>query len=231
MSRSASDSGDFVKAAGLMGSWRTRQVKRATTDEQAGADRSLVESHQSPGLKEVFASTSGRQDLRILDLGPSVAGNIEFVSSIASRVQIVDLVEKDRRTRAGQPKIRVHDLVDLAAEHEGLFDIVLAWDIFNYLPDPHAQEVVEELARLCRPGARLMAIIVEADTMPASPSTFKIINEESLAYQLESSDVRGGPQLPPAAVDRLLKGFAIEHTFVLRHGVREYVAVRKENGI
>jgi hypothetical protein len=217
-----------------MGSWRARQVHGATLDEEADEDRRLVESHRSPGLKEVFASAPRRKDLRILDLGPSVAGNFEFYTDFASGVRFVGLFDHNRHVDVAHAmghKARVHDLEELTAEHAGTFDIALAWDIFNYLPEDQARKVVQALAGLCRPGARLLTIIVEADTMPAWPSTFKIINEESLAYQLESTDVRGGPQLPPAGVERLLAGFAVEHTYVLRHGVREYVAVRKEEGI
>ena len=38
---------------------------------------------------------------------------------------------------------------------------------------------------------------------------------------------RDNPDLPPAEVEKLLAGFRVEHSFVLRHGVREYVAVRE----
>ena len=38
---------------------------------------------------------------------------------------------------------------------------------------------------------------------------------------------QGAPELPPAAVGKLLKGFRIEHSFVLQHGVHEYAATRK----
>jgi hypothetical protein len=223
-----------VKAVDLVGSWRARQVQRATNDEEADEDRRLVESHRSPGLKEVFASTARHKDLRILDLGPSVAGNFEFYTDFASRVRFVDLFGHDRHIDVAQSmgfKARVHDLEEITAKHAGTFDVGLAWDVFNYVPEDQARMVVQALARLCRPGASLLAIIVEADTMPARPSTYRIINEESLAYQLEGTEIRGGPQLPPAAVERLLAGFAVEHTFVLRHGVREYVAVKKEEGI
>ena len=32
--------------------------------------------------------------------------------------------------------------------------------------------------------------------------------------------------MTPAAVEEILQGFSIEHAFVLRNGVREYVAIR-----
>ena len=41
------------------------------------------------------------------------------------------------------------------------------------------------------------------------------------------AEVRGAPNLPPSTVERLIKGFRIEHSFVLQHGVHEYVASRK----
>jgi hypothetical protein len=35
-----------------------------------------------------------------------------------------------------------------------------------------------------------------------------------------------GFRRPPAAVGRLLGGFSVERSFVLRHGFQEYVAIR-----
>ena len=36
----------------------------------------------------------------------------------------------------------------------------------------------------------------------------------------------GITQLTPASLGRILSGFSIEHAFVLRNGLREFVAVR-----
>jgi len=208
-------------------------ARAASAEEEVEEEQRLVESHPSPGLKAALASIPADGTCRILDLGPSVAGNLEFVSSLASRVQIVDLLGGDTLTgKTAYPghRERVGVLRALADEHAGSFHLVLAWDIFNYLPIEQAQAVVGELARLCRPAGRLLAIVVETDTMPASPNRYRIIDEENLAYELLTIDLRGGPHLPPAAVERFLAGFSIEHSFVLRHGVREYLAVRRELG-
>ena len=205
----------------------------ASGEEEAEEEQRFVENHRSPGLKAALASIPADGTCRILDLGPSVAGNLEFVSSLASRVQIVDLLGGDTLTgKTAYPghRERVGVLSALADEHADSFPLVLVWDTFSYLPIEQAQAVVGELARLCRPDGRLLAIIVEADTMPASPNIYRIIDEESLAYELRTTDIRGGPQLPPAAVERLLAGFSIEHSYVLRHGVREYLAVRRKLG-
>ena len=69
-------------------------------------------------------------------------------------------------------------------------------------------------------------MVVASDTMPASPSRYRIVDDCHLTYERSTTEVLGAPQMTPAAVQDLLRGFSIEHAFVLRNGVREYVAKR-----
>jgi hypothetical protein len=69
-------------------------------------------------------------------------------------------------------------------------------------------------------------IVHATETMPDIPNRYRILGDDQLAYEPVTTDRRGAPNLPPAAVERRLEGFEIEHSFVLRHGVREYVAIR-----
>jgi SAM-dependent methyltransferase len=211
-------------------SWRAQQP-RAEDDEEQGPDGDglQVETHQSPGLKGVFLSVPTDGSCRILDLGCVVAGNLDFFSSFASRLQIVDLLgcgraggKADRQT----PPARLQAVRGLLADHERSFHAVFAWDVFNYLPFDECKALAAEVARLCRPGGRLLAMVAASNTIPATPNRYRIVDGETIDYEPTTTEVKGGPQLTPAAVERLLEGFSIEHSFVLRHGVREYVAVR-----
>ncbi len=63
--------------------------------------------------------------------------------------------------------------------------------------------------------------------MAAMPNRYRIVDSARLAYEVATTEQRGAPALPPAAVEKLLQGFRVEHSFVLQHGVHEYVASRK----
>jgi hypothetical protein len=65
------------------------------------------------------------------------------------------------------------------------------------------------------------------DEMPAEPQAFQIEAEDRVSYRPAGPEMRAPTPLQPAEVERLLAGFRIESSFILRHGVREFVAVRR----
>jgi hypothetical protein len=118
-------------------------------------------------------------------------------------------------------------LQSLFDEHRRSFSLVLMWDVINYLSVDQAERLLQSVAELCLPSARLHAIVFATDTMAAVPNRYRIIDSARLAYEPATTELRGAPDLPPAAVQKLLQGFRVEHSFVLQHGVHEYVASRK----
>ena len=189
----------------------------------------VVDIYSSPGLEEALVGVPDDGSCRVLDLGPSVADNVEFVSSFASYLQIVDAIDRGPPVSdlGGGGLDRLSTLQTLIDRHRRSFNLVLMWDVLNYLSIDQSGRMVRSVADLCLPGARLHAIVFATDTMRAIPNRYRIINNARLAYEPSTTELRGAPDLPPAAVQKLLVGFRVEHSFVLQHGVREYVATRK----
>ena len=188
-----------------------------------------IEIRSSPGLDGAVGGVPADGSCKVLDLGPAVAANLEFLASFASYVQIIDAVDRGPAAGnfGGSESGRLSTLSTLLDRHRRSFNLVLAWDVFNYLSPEQADRLQESVAELCLPSAHLHAIFFATDTMPAVPQRYRIIDRGHLAYEPATTEVRGAPSLPAAAVGKLLKGFRIEHSFVLQHGVHEYIAVRK----
>ena len=189
----------------------------------------VIDIYSSPGLEEALRGGPDDGSCKVLDLGPSVADNVEFVASFASYLQIVDAIDRDPAASnlEGGGFGRLSALQSLFDRHRRSFSLVLMWDVLNYLSIDRAERMLRSVAELCLPGARLHAIVFATDTMPAVPNRYRIIDNARLAYEPATTELRGVPDLPPAAVGKLLKGFRVEHSFVLQHGVHEYVASRK----
>lgn len=206
--------------------WRSPVDTASVEEVSAEPEGPQIEVLSSPGLEEALRATSNGAGYKVLDLGSAVSSNIEHLSSFASHVQIVDAVDRGQAAGniGGAGFCRLSALHSLIDEHRHTFNLVLLWDVLNYLSSKQAEQVIAAVAELCFPNARLYAIVFATDTMPELPNRYRIIDGAHLAYESTTTEVRGSPNLPPAAVAKLLEGFRIEHSFVLRHGVHEYVA-------
>lgn len=118
-------------------------------------------------------------------------------------------------------------LEGLESTRSQAFDLVLAWDALDYFAKDEVTALIDLLARLCRPDARLHLIVSGLDTMPARPTRYRIVDAGNLSYEQADDEKVGSPNQTPAMVEKALEGFRIEHSFVLRHGVHEFVAARK----
>jgi len=209
--------------------WRSR-VETASPEAIAPEPPGpVVDIYSSPGLEEALRGKPNEESCKVLDLGPSVADNVEFVSSFASYLQIIDAIDRNPSASdlGGVGFGRLSALQALFDKHRRSFSLVLMWDVLNYLSIDQAERLIQSVAELCLPGARLHAIVFATNTMAAIPNRYRIIDNARIAYEKATTEQLGAPDLPPAAVGKLLQGFRVEHSFVLQHGVHEYVASRK----
>ena len=211
--------------------WRRSRIELADPPGEHEEDDPgpSIFSYRSPGLEALLAAVPSDGSCRVLDLGPAISDNVAFLSSIADVIQIVDVVGGGFvEGSADFPTVErgLATLRSLSRTRRRTFHVVFGWDLFDYLPEAMAGDFLGAVGSLCRPGALLHTIVHATETMPGIPNRYRILGDDQLAYEPVTSDQRGAPNRPPAAVERLLEGFDIEHSFVLRHGVREYVAIR-----
>ncbi len=165
---------------------------------------------------------------RILDLGPAVPANIRFYGEFASHVRVVDGVrDLAALVETEEEEGEFETVLDqIWRGVEGKFDVVMAWDLVSHIEPKVARSVISRLHAVCRQGAKLFMMTYAGATMPSLPQVFEIRSADRLLYRPASSDLVSAGVLTPAEVERLLRGFRVESSFLLRHGVREYAATR-----
>jgi SAM-dependent methyltransferase len=183
-------------------------------------------------FKVLLENLAGRSRARILDLGPAVGQNVSFFSSYTCRLHICDLyssIQEFKATRAVD--LEASDLDGLEEYIEGQlpksendpFDLILTWDIFNYMRREELAILGSQLARRCKPEGHIYALVSTKNRIPNLPTTFEIQSSEILRYSPTTRAERPCPQYKQPDLARALPDLDVETSFLLRHGVQEYV--------
>jgi SAM-dependent methyltransferase len=187
------------------------------------------EVHRSLALAALF-DTIRRRKLTVLDLGSTVGAHVEFLSKYGCKLFLEDLYQalSTRVPTGGEEHANAQFFADfLGIPEDTRFDVILAWDLFNYLHRKEVAAFSEQLRRYTESGALLFALISYHKTIPAQPYRFRIQDEQHLIYDRRTATERPSPRLAPAEVTNLLKGFRVDRSFLLKHGIQEYLLVRE----
>ena len=214
--------------------WRFRRE----SSQAAGPRREFAEPlepqpplYRSPTLKALVSRLSSEAAYHILDLGVASGANVEFFSRFSCRLQIADLPdalasEKLQILADGATRLRRSGGL-LPVDREP-FDVVLAWDVLNYLTRDSSGCLAAHAGRPL-PAGRADAglhLDVEGDVRRRPWSS-----RSSMTRRFSFN--RRRPPCGPARVSRrprsrrLMSGFAVVQSVVMRHGVQEYLLVRR----
>ena len=119
----------------------------------------------SSGWKQMVEYLKAGESLRILDIGPTSAGNINFVTNLGHSIYMANLVEDAARPEYkgapgddGQPVFDVDKFLSQNLDFAGrTFDVVAFWDTADYLPAVLLQPIIDRIYDVMQPGGQLLA--------------------------------------------------------------------------
>ena len=132
-----------------------------STSDRAEAAR---ESRRSSGWAHLQKHLATQEGLRILDIGPTSAININYVTSLGHSIYMANLVDE-----AAKPEYMVADesgtgkhfdverFVKANLDFAGrMFDVVTFWDTADYLPAALLGPVIDRIHEVMLPGGVLL---------------------------------------------------------------------------
>jgi SAM-dependent methyltransferase len=209
-------------------------------------------TRRSSGLGELSRSWESSEGLCILDLGSTSATNIRHFTGRGHKIYSEDLLTASTdpalltKDEQGAPvldsrKFLADNLVYPAAR----FDVILCWNLPDYLDESLVKPVVGRLWSVLKPGGMLLAFFHTRDAGPDSPChRFHIVGADTLEMQKIElrADARRGPSgsAQPAAkdgfqlqrvfnnrhIETLFRDFASIKFFLARDNIREVLVVR-----
>ena len=219
----------------LSSPWTSDEFWRKSSARDDGGYHSFA----LPGLLERLGED---RKSRVLDLGPAHGATVEFFSQYSCKLYVADLYrslmahladpEVDRlparaeegedEAAAAAERVRLFDEL-LPYPEDTRFDLILAWDLLNYLEPEQIGVLGRRLAGFSYGVTRLFAMVAMHREIPARPCAFRIRDAQTLDYEALTPRTRPAPRHTEPALRRLLSGFDVASTCVLRNGMQEYV--------
>ena len=120
---------------------------------------------RSSGWVQMMKHLRSTDSLRVLDFGPTSAGNINLLTNLGHGIYMANIVDDaaraDYQIAGAEGDAATYDTSKFMSENldfQGrIFDVVLFWDTFDYLPKDLAQPVADRLYEVMSPGAQLLA--------------------------------------------------------------------------
>ena len=194
-------------------------------------------SRHSSGWAQMQKHLRARESLRILDIGPTSAGNINFITNLGHSVYMANLVEDAARKEyqiteqegpnAGKVSYDIprflKDNLDFAGR---VFDVVTLWDTADYLPEALVAPVMDRLYEVMEPGGQLLALF--HSKLTGDDTTFSRYHLTA-TDQLELQTIGNHPILhtyTTRQVETLFKRFASNKFFLAKDTLREVIVIR-----
>ncbi|HVN17742.1 MAG TPA: class I SAM-dependent methyltransferase [Dongiaceae bacterium] len=209
-------------------------------------------TRRSSGLAELSRLWDSENPLCVLDLGSTSATNITFFTERSHKIYSEDLLvastEPQLVTKDEQGNVVLDSrrfLADNLLYPAAHFDVVLCWNLADYLDESLVRPVMGRLWSVLKPGGMLLAFFHTKDAGPDSPCyRFHIVGKDVLEMQriVMRREARRGPTgaihtaiadsfrlqrvFNNRHIETLFRDFASIKFFLARDNVREVLVVR-----
>lgn len=145
-------------------------------------------AHRYPGITFISQALNANKSRRILDLGSASAASFNFFMRKGCTVRFENISQyvADQLTNA---EVRASQLLRASLEdylsgfrsHEK-FDVVLTWDLFNFLDLETLSWLVSKLGEFCHDQSLLHSVRY-LKAAPAAPLQYQIVSDHEVKYQ------------------------------------------------
>jgi hypothetical protein len=185
----------------------------------------------SPSVDILSQRLLGPGKCQILDLGAPEQSNVAFFSGSPCKFYIEDLYRffiaprEGRKDKGGEDDDVASAITDaLGYEDTARFDLVLGWDLFSYMERGAIELLMAHIAGSCRAGTLLFLTVATGAKIPSAPARITMTHPGRLRYRsaIDSQSI-SNPRLSPTAMDRVMPGFHLMHSFLLGEEMQEFL--------
>jgi hypothetical protein len=193
---------------------------------QTGERSGGAEALNAPLFHSLMQRLEGGGRWVVLDLGAARSDTLRAFGRFRCRLDIVDLADGLATLRdEADPRVLRQSVETLLPRRgvEGV-DIVLCWDLINYLSAPALTAVMESIATRCKSGALAHGLVYYSmRTMPQQPGCFVPLDDLRLVNKASPGPERPAPRYTPEDLARCMPRYTVERGRLLRNGMQEFL--------
>jgi len=218
---------------------------RRSSSQTAGEPALRRSSRRSSGMGEISRLLNSQEGLCVLDMGSTSANNIRFFTGKGHKNYSEDLLFSSL-----DPALRIQDregnsvldskkfLEENLVYPNAHFDIVLCWNLPDYMEEGLVKPTIDRLWSVMKPGGYLLAFFHTRDAGPDSicyryhvtDSDMLDMQEVKFAAPGRPASEKQSPRLQRVFnnrhIENLFRDFASIKFFLARDAIREVLVVR-----
>jgi SAM-dependent methyltransferase len=218
---------------------------RSSSNQTAASETPQKLSRRSSGVGEISRVLNSQEGLCVLDVGATSATNIRFFTGKGHKNYSEDLLRSSL-----DPALRVQDelgnsridskkfLDENLVYANGQFDIVLCWNLPDYMEESLVKPTIDRLWSVMKPGSFLLAFFHTRDAGPDSTCyRYHITGTDTLEMHEVKFALPGHPAHESKSprlqrvfnnrhIENLFRDFASIKFFLARDNIREVLVVR-----
>lgn len=158
----------------------------------------------------------------VVDLGSASTENCMRFSRSGARVYM-DTSGGSLRSKVLQSsELGTSDIDELLAYSPDAIDVLLFWDMLDYLSVDSIGRLMHRFGDVMRPGGLLYAMVSQQFRIPVEPALIDVLEADRLRFQFGPLD-REGPHYAPKQLEQWMPGFRIEKLYLMQNGVQEHL--------
>lgn len=172
---------------------------------------------------------------RILDLCPRpsviqslvqsnvIYSTVNFYGQVAKNHQSVDFEAEEQTQASGFDSLDREMIRKILAPiiREHTFDLILVWDVFNYLSRRNIIDLMAIVSPACASGAFLYLFNWTRKDMPNLPGNFDFLEDGNLEYTTNTGEAKLSSKFSPQSFKDMMPSFTLHRTLANREGFYE----------
>ncbi len=183
-------------------------------------------------LKEFLRAIGRKKKAVVLDIGPVVGPNIEFLFEFGMKLYVEDLLEACSKPRYS---IRLEDQWTFSHtfDHEKFFDEnfkypensfdgLICWDSLSYLDPKFAKAFIIRLSLTMKSKSWVLGLFpTKRSSGPMGPHKYRIVSETDLERTPVHREIEIRKVYQPGDVTQLFSGYQSQRFFLMKHNTLE----------